>query len=173
MKICMIGAGYVGLVSAACFAEFGWTVVCVDNDPARIALLKSGGVPIYEPGLDVLVERNVAERPLAILLVAVGCGPTGRHRISCGGHAHASWRWLCRSELYFRGDQSVGAASDRRHGGRHQINRAGRHQPGGQAAFAGAPTRARYRGLLQSRIPARGIGHPRFYPPRPGADWLR
>lgn len=61
MKICMIGAGYVGLVSAACFAEFGWTVVCIDNDPARIALLKSGGVPIYEPGLDVLVERNVAD----------------------------------------------------------------------------------------------------------------
>lgn len=59
MKICMIGAGYVGLVSAACFAEFGWTVTCVDKDADRIARLKSGEVPIYEPGLDVLLQRNM------------------------------------------------------------------------------------------------------------------
>jgi UDPglucose 6-dehydrogenase len=54
----MIGAGYVGLVSAACFAEFGWTVTCVDKDADRIARLKKGEVPIYEPGLDALLERN-------------------------------------------------------------------------------------------------------------------
>jgi UDPglucose 6-dehydrogenase len=54
----MIGAGYVGLVSAACFAEFGWTVTCVDKDVDRIARLKRGEVPIYEPGLDELLERN-------------------------------------------------------------------------------------------------------------------
>jgi len=59
MKICMIGAGYVGLVSAACFSEFGWTVTCVDNDPARIVDLKAGRSPIYEPGLDDLLERNI------------------------------------------------------------------------------------------------------------------
>ena len=59
MKICMVGAGYVGLVSAACFAEFGWTVTCVDKDVERIATLKSGKLPIYEPGLDALLERNV------------------------------------------------------------------------------------------------------------------
>ncbi|HVX34771.1 MAG TPA: UDP-glucose 6-dehydrogenase, partial [Hyphomicrobium sp.] len=47
MKICMIGAGYVGLVSAACFSDFGWTVTCVDNDAARLANLKSGQSPIY------------------------------------------------------------------------------------------------------------------------------
>ena len=58
MKICMVGAGYVGLVSAACFAEFGWTVTCVDKDADRIARLKKGEVPIYEPGLDALLERN-------------------------------------------------------------------------------------------------------------------
>ena len=56
----MIGAGYVGLVSAACFAEFGWKVICVDKDQARVAQLKLGEIPIYEPGLDELVERNVA-----------------------------------------------------------------------------------------------------------------
>jgi len=58
VKICMVGAGYVGLVSAACFAEFGWSVTCVDKDADRIARLKRGEVPIYEPGLDALLERN-------------------------------------------------------------------------------------------------------------------
>ena len=58
MKICMIGAGYVGLVSAACFAEFGWSVTCVDKAADSIARLKRGEVPIYEPGLDALLERN-------------------------------------------------------------------------------------------------------------------
>lgn len=63
MKICMIGAGYVGLVSAACFAEFGWNVTCVDNDDNRVEGLKKGQIPIYEPGLDDLVARNAsAER---------------------------------------------------------------------------------------------------------------
>jgi UDPglucose 6-dehydrogenase len=60
VKICMIGAGYVGLVSGACFAEFGWTVACVDKDEDRVAKLNRGEIPIYEPELDELVERNVA-----------------------------------------------------------------------------------------------------------------
>ncbi len=60
MKICMIGAGYVGLVSAACFSEFGWTVTCVDKDPARLADLNAGRSPIYEPGLDDLMQRNMS-----------------------------------------------------------------------------------------------------------------
>ncbi|MGI9521938.1 MAG: UDP-glucose dehydrogenase family protein [Hyphomicrobiaceae bacterium] len=60
MNICMIGAGYVGLVSAACFSEFGWHVVCIDKDEARIAQLCAGEVPIYEPGLDDLLARNHA-----------------------------------------------------------------------------------------------------------------
>ncbi len=55
----MIGAGYVGLVSAACFSEFGWTVTCVENDAARLADLRAGRSPIYEPGLDDLVQRNM------------------------------------------------------------------------------------------------------------------
>ncbi len=59
MNICMIGAGYVGLVSAACFSEFGWNVACVDKDASRIAQLRQGRVPIYEPRLDELLERNL------------------------------------------------------------------------------------------------------------------
>lgn len=58
MKICMIGAGYVGLVSAACFSEFGWTVTCVDKDPERLQQMEQGKSPIYEPGLDELLIRN-------------------------------------------------------------------------------------------------------------------
>jgi UDPglucose 6-dehydrogenase len=58
VKICMIGAGYVGLVSAACFAEFGYSVTCVDKDADRVARLRRGEVPIYEPGLESLLERN-------------------------------------------------------------------------------------------------------------------
>jgi UDPglucose 6-dehydrogenase len=59
MNICMIGAGYVGLVSAACFSEFGWHVTCVDKVEARIEALHRGEMPIYEPGLEDLVEKNV------------------------------------------------------------------------------------------------------------------
>ena len=55
----MIGAGYVGLVSAACFADFGWNVNCVDKDDDRVTKLNQGIIPIYEPGLDELLERNV------------------------------------------------------------------------------------------------------------------
>jgi UDPglucose 6-dehydrogenase len=54
----MIGAGYVGLVSAACFSEFGWTVECVDQDEGKVEQLRKGSVPIFEPGLDDLLARN-------------------------------------------------------------------------------------------------------------------
>lgn len=57
----MIGAGYVGLVSAVCFSEFGWTVCCVDKDPDKIAQLNAGKVPIYEPGLEEILHRNTAK----------------------------------------------------------------------------------------------------------------
>ncbi|MDZ7267380.1 MAG: UDP-glucose/GDP-mannose dehydrogenase family protein [candidate division KSB1 bacterium] len=59
MHICMIGTGYVGLVTGTCFAEFGNEVVCVDNDQAKIARLQAGEMPIYEPGLETLVAQNV------------------------------------------------------------------------------------------------------------------
>jgi UDPglucose 6-dehydrogenase len=61
----MIGSGYVGLVSGACFADFGHTVICVDKDADKIAALERGEIPIHEPGLDDLVARNVAEKRLA------------------------------------------------------------------------------------------------------------
>ena len=60
MKIAMVGSGYVGLVSGACFADFGHEVVCIDKDPAKIARLQAGAMPIYEPGLEDLVRRNAS-----------------------------------------------------------------------------------------------------------------
>ncbi len=60
MKITVIGTGYVGLVSGACFADVGNDVLCLDVDPAKIQILEEGGIPIYEPGLQEMVKRNVA-----------------------------------------------------------------------------------------------------------------
>ena len=56
----MIGTGYVGLVSGACFSDFGHIVTCVDKDAAKIGRLKNGSIPIFEPGLQPMVERNIA-----------------------------------------------------------------------------------------------------------------
>ena len=64
MDICIIGSGYVGLVSGACFAEVGHNVVCVDNDPRKIEKLQRGEIPIYEPGLEDLVHRHVSANRL-------------------------------------------------------------------------------------------------------------
>ncbi len=65
MRIAVIGTGYVGLVSGACFSEFGLDVVCVDKDAGKIAGLKAGKMPIYEPGLEALVENNVRANRLS------------------------------------------------------------------------------------------------------------
>ena len=61
MKIVMIGAGYVGLVSSVCFSDFGHDVICVEKDQRKLDKLRVGEVPIFEPGLDVLMERNIRE----------------------------------------------------------------------------------------------------------------
>jgi UDPglucose 6-dehydrogenase len=70
MRVVMIGTGYVGLVSGACFADFGHTVTCVDKDADKIERLRAGVMPIYEPGLEALVERNVREGRLAFAVEA-------------------------------------------------------------------------------------------------------
>ena len=92
MRIAMIGSGYVGLVSGACFSEFGVEVVCVDKDAAKIARLGRGEMPIYEPGLEALVQSNTESGRLSFttdlagavagadaVFIAVGT-PTRRRR---------------------------------------------------------------------------------------------
>ena len=95
MRIAMIGTGYVGLVSGVCFSDFGHEVVCVDKDAGKIARLDQGEVPIYEPGLEALLRKNIASGRLTFttdlvsgmkgaeaVFIAVGT-PTRRG----GGHA--------------------------------------------------------------------------------------
>jgi len=99
MRIAMVGTGYVGLVSGACFSEFGTEVVCIDNDAAKIKRLEAGEIPIFEPGLEVLVENNRAAGRLTFttdlakavgeadaVFIAVGT-PTGR----TGGEADLTY----------------------------------------------------------------------------------
>jgi UDPglucose 6-dehydrogenase len=65
VNVCIIGSGYVGLVTGACFAEFGVQVLCADKDADKVAALERGEIPIYEPGLEAIVERNLRERRLS------------------------------------------------------------------------------------------------------------
>jgi UDPglucose 6-dehydrogenase len=99
MKIAMVGSGYVGLVSGACFADFGHDVVCIDKDPGKIARLQAGEMPIYEPGLEELVRRNASSGRLAFTTdLAQGISGAGAIFIAVGtpsrrgdGHADLSF----------------------------------------------------------------------------------
>ena len=107
MKITVIGSGYVGLVSGACFSEFGFHVTCIDKDEAKINELNNGSIPIYEPGLDDLVARNRAAGRLAFdtdlagavaeadaVFIAVGT-PTRRG----DGHADLTYVYAAAAEI--------------------------------------------------------------------------
>jgi UDPglucose 6-dehydrogenase len=107
MRIVMIGSGYVGLVSGACLADFGHQVVCVDKDEAKIARLLAGQIPIFEPGLDDLVARNVSAGRLSfstelpdavgnaeVVFIAVGT-PARRG----DGHADLSYVYAAAAEI--------------------------------------------------------------------------
>ena len=107
MRIAMIGTGYVGLVSGVCFSDFGHDVVCVDKDPRKIEMLENGQVPIYEPGLEDLVEKNVKAGRLSFTLdlnaalegaeaVFIGVGTPSRRG---DGHADLSYVFAAAEEI--------------------------------------------------------------------------
>ena len=107
MKIAMIGSGYVGLVSGACFADFGHEVVCVDKDEGKIARLNTNIMPIYEPGLDALVKTNVDAGRLSfstdVMQSVKGCGAifiaVGTPSRRGDGHADLSYVYAAAEEL--------------------------------------------------------------------------
>jgi UDPglucose 6-dehydrogenase len=107
MKVTMIGSGYVGLVSGACFADFGHDVTCVDKDERKIEALKAGKIPIFEPGLDHLVSSNVAAGRLAFTTdVKAGVAGADAVFIAVGtpsrrgdGHADLSYVYAAAAEI--------------------------------------------------------------------------
>ncbi len=107
MKIAMVGSGYVGLVSGACFADFGHEVVCIDKDQSKIDRLHDGIMPIYEPGLDQLVAKNVEAGRLAFTTdLAEGIGGASAIFIAVGtpsrrgdGHADLSFVYAVAEEI--------------------------------------------------------------------------
>ncbi len=103
MNICIAGSGYVGLVTGACFADLGNNVICMDNDKAKIAKLKKGIIPIYEPGLEELVKRNKKEgrlkftsslreavRASGVIFICVGTPPRGNGEADLSFVEHVS-----------------------------------------------------------------------------------
>ena len=97
MRVAMIGTGYVGLVSGACFADFGHEVTCVDKDTGKIAALERGEVPIYEPGLNDLVAANTRAGRLKFTTDLRRRGQGRRRGVHRRRHALAPRRRPCRS----------------------------------------------------------------------------
>ena len=100
MNICIVGTGYVGLVTGACFADLGNRVICVDKDRDKVNGLKKGNMPIFEPGLEEMVRRNASKKRLSfstslkdgvrkseIIFIAVGTPPKENGEDKCPDNA--------------------------------------------------------------------------------------
>ncbi|MCB9998139.1 MAG: UDP-glucose/GDP-mannose dehydrogenase family protein [Methylobacteriaceae bacterium] len=115
MRIAMIGSGYVGLVSGVCFADFGHDVVCIDKDAAKIAQLEAGVMPIYEPGLKEIVDKNVREGRLTFTTdLATGVAGAKAIFIAVGtpsrrgdGYADLSYVYAAAKEIAVHADDDA------------------------------------------------------------------
>ena len=152
-KIAVIGTGYVGLTTGACFAHMGHQVVCADIDPVKVESLRKGVIPIVELGLQELVEEGIAGGRLSFVLgaasavedceIAFLCVPTPQ-----GEDGSADLSYI---EAAARRDRPGSAVRGSR---RQQVDRAGRQRQGRRASH-GPPRRE---GRLQPRVPPRGLG---------------
>ena len=165
MRVTMIGTGYVGLVSGACFADFGHTVTCVDKDASKIERLQKGEIPIFEPGLDELVKDNVEQGRLSFttdptaairdadaIFIAVGT-PSRRG----DGHADLSYVYAAAEEI-----AGLMNGYTRR---RHQIDSAGGHGRRSRGHHQEDEPERGFRRGLEPGIPARRRRHRRFQAP--------
>ena len=139
-KLCVIGTGYVGLVTGTCFADLGNTVTCLDVDETRISKLKKNIMPIYEPGLEQVVRQNVQAGRLIFTTNYRRSARRRRIRLYRRRHAFRRGR---RSRpavraLRRRVDRRPGRSPDR---GRQQIHRAGRHRRLGGRSYPQTPQR--------------------------------
>ena len=184
MRVAMIGAGYVGLVSGACMADFGHHVICVDKDAAKIAALERGEIPIYEPGLHDLVHSNVKEARLSFataLEEPVAFRRCGVHRRR---HAVAARRRACGSFLRLRCGPRDRRGARRIYSRHYQVDRTGRHLAMRSSALSTRSGRtpmswwcrirnfcARERLFTISSIPIASWSEPRMSAPR--RSWPR
>ena len=173
MRIAMIGAGYVGLVSGACFAEFGVDVTVMDKDPDKIAGLRAGRMPIYEPGLDKLVAENVRDGRLTFttdldaavkgadaVFIAVGT-PTRRG----DGHADLTYVYAAAEEVARAADGPLVIVTK----STVPVGTGREVQAIVRRVRPGCADRRR----LQPGIPARGHRDRRLHAPRPRGDRRR
>ncbi len=168
VNIGVVGTGYVGLVVGACLAENGNSVLCVDSDAGKVERLLKGEIPIYEPGLNEMVPRNVAEDRLQFttdLDAAVKRSEVDLHR-----RRHPAGRGrLGRPHPRARRRPRNRPGDERLQGDRQQVDRAGRHGPEGARGRGGAHV-APLRRRLEPGVPEGGDGGRRLPEARPRRD---
>ena len=141
MRVAVIGSGYVGLVSGACFADFGHVVCCIDKDAGKIEALNRGEMPIFEPGLARTRHQERAPGAAQLQRRPRGGHPEGRGHPDRGRHAVAARRRARRSFLHLPGRARDRRRARRLHGGGHQVDGAGRHRGRGRAHHPRSPAR--------------------------------
>ena len=179
-RICVVGAGYVGLVTGACFAELGNSVVCLDIDAAKIERLRRGELPIFEPGLEELVMRNAERGRLTFTTDYAEAVPGARFAFIAvntpsGMEGEADMSYV-RAAAHGIGQHTPAAPADRRqqehHADRHRrldrrASSARRHGPGARFASCRNPEFLR-EGSAVARLHAPGPRGARLRPtPRP------